>query len=753
MYYTNKSAAACVGFVVASMVAGCTSIDEPQSESVLQSATVTVTTRARPPLRAVSLSGAEWNTGAMYPTQSEIDYFIDTGMTAIRLPFEWARLQPTPRAPFAATEWAKLDAVVQYATGRGASVILDPHNFARYKGQILGTAGAPFSYFEDLWARLANAYKNNGRVIFGLMNEPYDIATEQWLTAANRAIAAIRAQGAANLVLVPGAGWDGAPSWFSNWYGTPNSVVMLGVVDPFDNYAYEFHQYFDPMNAGEGGCASIDIGVNGVRPVIEWLRAHGRRGFLGELGFERTNTCYAAAARLVRLVEQSTDVMLGWGVWAGGPRWGPSYPLNVEPLGGTHSAQMHALLPFLQPLARRGVILTGPEYGPVPGRAGIDYVYPTNDELDHFLGRGMTTIVLPLRWQRLQPTPRGPLAAAELARLDQTIAAINARGGTALLRLDGQPEAFGGVAGASLPDDVFADLWGRLATHYRNNARVAFGLASYAHDLTTSRWASAAQAAVTAVRRAGGHHLVVISGNGWSDAAHWYSTWYGASNATVMDTIVDAENNIAFDARLFVDTLGNGVGTACATPATVAARLAPFVDWLRTRGRRGFIGAFGGPGDSAQCLAALARGATEIEAAHDVLIGYAYSQAGPWSTDHPYSIEPWARGERAQWSSLAPLVRGLTAELFIAGAWSNGYCAEVSLRNEGAPPAQWSSVSVRIGNARLTASWDARVAGTTDVLTFTPDGSSTIASGELVKMGYCASHTGARPTPEIVSAN
>ncbi len=49
----------------------------------------------------------------------------------------------------------------------------------------------------------------NPKVIFGLMNEPHDLPTENWLTAANVAIAAIRATGATNLITVPGNAFTG----------------------------------------------------------------------------------------------------------------------------------------------------------------------------------------------------------------------------------------------------------------------------------------------------------------------------------------------------------------------------------------------------------------------------------------------------------------------------------------------------------------------------------------------------------------
>ena len=79
---------------------------------------------------------------------------------------------------------------------------------------------------------------------------PHDMPTEQWLGAANAAIAAIRKAGAHNLILVPGNSWTGAHSWLDDWYGGPNGVWMLKVRDPQDHYAFEVHQYLDADSSG-----------------------------------------------------------------------------------------------------------------------------------------------------------------------------------------------------------------------------------------------------------------------------------------------------------------------------------------------------------------------------------------------------------------------------------------------------------------------------------------------------------------------
>lgn len=310
---------------------------------------------ALPWLPGVNLAGAEFGSnipgtpGAdyAYPTHAEVDYFLGKGLTTFRIPFRWERLQRSLTGALDAAELGRLQDVVGYATGKGAYVIIDPHNYARYGGDVVGSGALPNAALADLWTRLATLYASNDHVIFGLMNEPNSMPTEQWLAAANAAIAAIRAAGAPNLVLVPGNAWTGAHSWEESWYGTANAVVMLGVVDPLDRYAYEAHQYLDGDQSGTSPtCTSSTAGAERLAGFTSWLIAHHKRGFLGEFGGGRNATCYAALDGMLAHLDAHRDVWLGFTYWAAGPLWG-SYDFTLEPSGGVDAPQLASILPHV----------------------------------------------------------------------------------------------------------------------------------------------------------------------------------------------------------------------------------------------------------------------------------------------------------------------------------------------------------------------------------------------------------------------
>lgn len=308
------------------------------------------------PYRGVNLAGAEFGDvlpgveGKDYgfPTTSEVDYFLSKGMNTFRVGFKWERLQSAAYGELDATYDGKLRALVSYAASKGATVILNPHNFARYYGATVGSAQVPSAVFADFWRRVASEWVSTPNVMFNLVNEPHDIPTEQWVDAANAAITAIRSTGATNPVVVPGNGWTGAHSWASSSYGTPNSVALLKIADPGNNVIFEAHQYMDASSGGKTGeCMSTTIGSERLAPFVKWLRDNHFKGMVGELAGGDNATCTAALQDMLTYMMANTDVFVGWQWWAGGPRWSGGYPFDLNPKGGVDKPQMAVVTPFL----------------------------------------------------------------------------------------------------------------------------------------------------------------------------------------------------------------------------------------------------------------------------------------------------------------------------------------------------------------------------------------------------------------------
>src|SRR5690242_17116855 len=133
-------------------------------------------------LLGVNLAGAEFSASKVpgtygfdyvYPSHSEIDYYANAGMSVIRLPFLWERLQPSAFAPLDTSQLAHIDDVVNYAAAKGLKVVLDAHDYGSYEGSLVGSDAAPNSAFADMWGQLAGHFAGNANVMFDLMNEPH----------------------------------------------------------------------------------------------------------------------------------------------------------------------------------------------------------------------------------------------------------------------------------------------------------------------------------------------------------------------------------------------------------------------------------------------------------------------------------------------------------------------------------------------------------------------------------------------------
>ncbi len=310
---------------------------------------------AGPCLRGVNLAGAEFgslpgkrNTDYTYPSAATIKHFADLGASAIRLPFRWERLQPKLGEALDDDELAAIDAAVGTATAAGMTVILDPHNYAYYNGAQIGSDGVAPESFALFWARLAAHYADQPKVVFSLMNEPYDLQATDWLADANLAIAAIREVGAPNLILVPGTAYTGAHSWTKDLSVGNNSTVMGDVTDPQNNYAYDLHQYLDADFSGRNReCSGADAALAGIASVTGWLKANGKRGFLGEFAAGDDPACLAAMTKLVTAVNDAKDEWIGWTYWAAGEWWPADYVFSAQPTADGDRPQVTALKPLL----------------------------------------------------------------------------------------------------------------------------------------------------------------------------------------------------------------------------------------------------------------------------------------------------------------------------------------------------------------------------------------------------------------------
>jgi len=280
--------------------------------------------------------GDEINKNYAYPPDTEFTYFKNKGFKIIRIPFKWERIQPQSLGDLREQDLGQLDRCVATARALGLVVLLDVHNYGGRsidgKGALVGVdPQLTNAEFNDLWTKLANHYKDNPLVWFGLMNEPHKQNAQVNADTMQAAVNAIRATGAKNRILVPGTAWTGAHSWIKSG----NGAALVNFKDPGDNFAFEVHQYLDKDSSGTHPEAVPGIGEKCLVDFTTWAKEHHFKAFLGEFGWDGNPANTQANIEgdaILSYMDQNKDVWMGYTYWAAGPWWN-KYMYSVEPDG------------------------------------------------------------------------------------------------------------------------------------------------------------------------------------------------------------------------------------------------------------------------------------------------------------------------------------------------------------------------------------------------------------------------------------
>lgn len=215
---------------------------------------------------------------------------------------------------------------IAFLHSKGAFVVLELHNYGRWWKKVtvseynaypgtkeyakwdgkpytpvpviwapIGSSYSPITNdgLADMWRKIADRLKGTpGLWAYGLMNEPHNSGGESFFNVENnwtnvlaqKLVTAVRQVDTETWITINGNFYSSAKRWVTYSDGLKN------VNDPYDKLIYEAHQYNDDNNDGGGQwknrttAISVEEGLNGVRPFINWLKANGKRGYLGEFG-------------------------------------------------------------------------------------------------------------------------------------------------------------------------------------------------------------------------------------------------------------------------------------------------------------------------------------------------------------------------------------------------------------------------------------------------------------------------------------
>jgi len=128
-------------------------------------------------------------------------------------------------------ELLRIKNLLQLAQDRNMDVIIDLHNYCRYKlngtDEIIGSNNLTISNIKDLWTKLSLELKNIPNIWgYGIMNEPHDLlASATWYNIAQEIILGIRINDTRWLTVldnflnhlknncINGTYWAGGPWW------------------------------------------------------------------------------------------------------------------------------------------------------------------------------------------------------------------------------------------------------------------------------------------------------------------------------------------------------------------------------------------------------------------------------------------------------------------------------------------------------------------------------------------------------------
>lgn len=303
-------------------------------------------------LSGINLAGAEFNSsiipGVMwknyvFPTVKQLEYYRDKGVKSIRLPITWNRMQLDAYGNLESTYLAEVKKVADFSIKNNICLIIDLHNFGKFKGKTLSEYPNYDLIFYDFWVKIAQVFQSDF-VALGLMNEPAYITRAEWRDLAQKTVTRLRNQQVNNLILVSGGGWSGAHSWFS---GTPsNATLFAKFQDPLNKMAIEVHQYADSNYSGtKSDCIDSAKMIGILQRVSTWAQENKKRLWLGEFGFAATIDCMNTMRAQLDFVN-TNSIWVGWSYWAAGAWWG-DYLFSIEPGPNEDSEQMETLETYL----------------------------------------------------------------------------------------------------------------------------------------------------------------------------------------------------------------------------------------------------------------------------------------------------------------------------------------------------------------------------------------------------------------------
>lgn len=299
-----------------------------------------------------------------------------------------------------------------------------------------------------------------------------------------------------------------------------------------------------------------------------------------------------------------------------------------------------------------GVNMSGAEFNSskLPGTPYKDYTFPTEAELTYVAAQGANVIRLPFRWERVQPSMMGPLASAELKRIQGVVASANSKNLCVILDVHNYAKYYSQTLnGDTALQNGFIDLWSRLALVFNDPKQTAFGLMNEPSYMPREEWASLAKRTLSELRNAGSTNMVLIAGGHWSGLHDWFSGSAGLSNANLLADVKDPLRRTLLEVHQYADKDFSGSGSTCRAANEFDSLFTRITEWAKVNGQKLFLGEFGMP-QNPECMLALERFLSLMSGPE--WKGWTYWAAGGWWGKYPLAVNTDAAAPSQQWSPM-----------------------------------------------------------------------------------------------------
>ncbi|MCQ4287145.1 glycoside hydrolase family 5 protein [Pseudomonas stutzeri] len=283
-----------------------------------------------------------YNKGYTYADESYYKRHSELGFKLVRLGFLWERIQPKLGTDLNAAELGRIKLSLDHAHKHGIKVILDMHNYYRYYGKVINSPEVPRAQFAETWRKIAVELSRHPALYgYGLMNEPYNTGNNMWPQTAQAAGQAIRKIDPTKWIMIAGDRYSSAFHWQKYNTQLINDPWMR---DPKNNLVYEAHQYLDFDYSGtytkRAETFHPMLGVERVKPWVEWLKKNKLRGYIGEHGIPDFSP--SAVVATDNLLAYLNENCIPSTYWAAGPRWGENI-MSLDVRSGKHRPQLAPL--------------------------------------------------------------------------------------------------------------------------------------------------------------------------------------------------------------------------------------------------------------------------------------------------------------------------------------------------------------------------------------------------------------------------